>query len=118
MATLACAQVSTIGAKSRKLPPEPTSDQIVILSNGKAFGIRELNQAAQKHLADAGEVLDGSRIQVLVRVTPDDAETICKILYVQGFEQPVWTVSFGYDGKVKSHSKNIKREEGFGHLPK
>jgi hypothetical protein len=90
--------------------PKPTPETIVIVLKDRHWVIEELNETVFRELSRSGAISLGTNLQVSVRIMPQDTNSMCQIVYSQGFDRPYWRVAVGYDGKVKSVTKSIRRE--------
>jgi hypothetical protein len=88
----------------------PTPETIGILLKNNNWSIDELNRRALELLWSRSDMPRNKKFQAVVYITPQDKDTMCEFTYSKGFDQPVWTVRIGYDGKVKDFKKSIKRE--------
>ena len=91
-------------------PRPPCADAILIISGSKHWSRDELNRLALQSLWADNSMPRNLRTQVIAHVLPGDPTNMCEFLYVQGFEQPYWRVRIGYDGKINSTAKRIKKE--------
>ena len=91
-------------------PPIPSADAIIILHNRKDWSIAELNQSAFRYLVSNGSMPKDARPQSIAHILPDDKTNMCEFLFVQGFGRPYWRVQVGYDGKIRSFEKRMKKE--------
>ncbi|HXT42393.1 MAG TPA: hypothetical protein VN887_20465 [Candidatus Angelobacter sp.] len=92
----------------------PSADAIVIvLKNGSFWSIKKLNEVALKFLEEKGSMKEWPESSPLVRLYPDDRTKMCEFIYKKGFDQPVWYVTIGYDGKVTDFKERVAREATF-----
>ncbi len=97
---------------SNQIAASPNAETIAVISKVGQWTVQELNQIALEFLWSKGSMPKGLKVQTVVHILPDNKNTMCRFMYTQGFEKEVWTVNFGYDGKVKTFEKNIAIEGG------
>jgi len=107
---LANGRGQTSNEPEKTAPRPPCAEAILIISGTRHWSVDELNQVALKALRADNSMPANLNTQVIAHVLPGDPTNMCEFLYVQGFEQPYWRVKIGYDGKVNSTSKRIKKE--------
>jgi len=107
---LAFAEAQTTNNDLTPAISPPVADAIIIMSKGKDWSVDQLNRTALQFLWSNGSMPKGLKIQTIIHVLPDDKITMCEILYVQDFGQPYWRVKLGYDGKIQTFTKRMKKE--------
>jgi hypothetical protein len=88
----------------------PTSSSTIIVVGPNNWSLEELNNVAITYLRQKESLLKRTKLRPIVHIFPRDKNTMCEFLYVQGFEQPYWRIRFGYDGKVQSFERTLKKE--------
>ena len=107
---LSCLGLTLAESNMVEKTPKPTAETTVIILKDRHWVLKELNDAVYAELSQSGGIPVSSNLQVSVRITPQDTNTMCQIVYSQGFDRPYWRVAIGYDGKVKSVTKRMRRE--------
>jgi hypothetical protein len=82
----------------------------IIASSDRFWTIDALNEIAASRLALSNKVTLSDIKQVTVSVYVQDSSNMCVFRYSAGFDSPTWTVKFGYDGKITSVEKRMRRE--------
>lgn len=109
---LACLGLTLAQGRKPEQRPKPTAEATVIILKDRHWVLEELTNAVYDEVTRGGKMPADPKLHVSVRIMPQDTNTMCNVVFSQGFGRPYWRVAVGYDGKVKSISQGVKREGG------
>jgi hypothetical protein len=107
---MVCLGLTVAGGNLVGKAPKPTAETTVIVLKDRHWVLEELNDAVYTEVSRSAGMPLSSNLQVSVRITPQDTNSMCQFVYSQGFDRFYWRVVVGYDGKVKSVAKSLRRE--------
>ena len=87
--------------------PRTASDEIYVRIGTNSFSVLELKKRSLQYILDSGGTIEADKSTLTVVVTPRDPDGMCTVSLWQGFGRLNWSIIFGYDGQIKSHSKHV-----------
>jgi len=82
-------------------------DEIYICVGTNIFSALDFKKRALQFILASGGKIEADQSTWGVAITARDPDVMCTVSLWQGFGRTNWSVVFGYDGEIKSHSTRV-----------